>query len=165
MRLKIISTFLIALLVGGVAAGQNKVSGTAQCAKPDQQHAIEVGDRPNHSFAISQGKCSWTKPLEISGMQSKEDVGSGFAEISGNNSRDRGYVVITWANGDKSFVRTQGNTTLKDGVPQNEEGKWIFAGGTGKLKGLKGSGTYKCTFPGDGNATCDIEGEYKLPTK
>ncbi len=51
MRLKIISTFLIALLMGGVAAGQNtswvrrKISGTVHCDKPSDQQSFEVGDR------------------------------------------------------------------------------------------------------------------------
>ncbi len=46
------------------------------------------------------------------------------------------------ANGDKAFVRFEASATLKDGVPQTAEGKWTYVGGTGKLKGLKGKGTY-----------------------
>ena len=48
MGLKIISTFLIALLVGGVAAGQNtswvrrKISGTVHCDKPKDEHALNA---------------------------------------------------------------------------------------------------------------------------
>jgi hypothetical protein len=34
-------------------------------------------------------------------------------------------------------------------------------GGTGKLKGIKGKGTYNCGASGDG-VSCDIEGEYQL---
>ena len=35
--------------------------------------------------------------------------------------------------------------------------------GTGKLKGTKGKGTYKCQPSGD-NVDCDVEGEYTLRT-
>ncbi len=48
MGLKVISTFLIALLVGGVAAGQNtswvrrKISGTVPCDKPKDEHALNA---------------------------------------------------------------------------------------------------------------------------
>jgi hypothetical protein len=117
---------------------QTKISGTVQCSKPDEQHALEVGDRPNHSLMIAKGKC-----LEIAGTQAKEDVGTGFDEIAGNRSHGHGYVINTWANGDKSYVHTQGSATLKDGAIESAEGTWNFTGGTGKLKGIKGKGTYK----------------------
>jgi hypothetical protein len=45
-------------------------------------------------------------------------------------------------------------------------GKWIVTGGTGKLRGIKGGGTYTCKIksaePGAGYA-CNVEGEYTLP--
>ncbi len=150
------------LALATMAAAQAKISGTLQCGKPDPQHAIEVGDRPGHSFTISQSRCTWTKPMEMAGTQTKEDVYTGFSEVSGNSSRDREYGVITMANGDKAYVRPQGSTTLKDGAPQSAEGKWSFAGGTGKLKGLKGQGTYKGKYAADSTSTWDIEGEYTL---
>jgi len=38
--------------------------------------------------------------MEVAGTQAKEDVGTGFDEISGNKSRGHGYVINTWASGD-----------------------------------------------------------------
>jgi hypothetical protein len=67
------------------------------------------------------------------------------------------------ANGEKAYVRGDGTTTLKDGVPQTEEGKWTYAGGDGKFKGIKGKGTYKGKFAADGSLTLEVEGEYELP--
>jgi hypothetical protein len=163
MRPKIIFTLLIALALAAVASAQTKVSGTLQCAKPDQQQAIEVGDRPNHSFVINQFKCTWTKSLEIAGVQSKEDVYTSFGEVSGNRSYGQAYGVSTMTNGDKCYIRPQGSTTLKEGVSESGEGKWSFAGGTGKLKGLKGKGTYKSKGAPDGTGTVEVEGEYELP--
>jgi hypothetical protein len=163
MRLK---TFLLSLFVFALATAagaQTKISGTLQCSKPDQQHAIEVGDRPNHSFAISQTKCTWIKPLEIAGIQTKEDVYTGFNEVSGNRARGQLYGVVTMTNGDKYYVRGQGSTTMKDGAPESAEGTWSFVRGTGKLKGLKGKGTYKDKYAPDGTATYEVEGEYELP--
>jgi hypothetical protein len=161
-----LTTFLLSLFVfalATLASAQTKISGTLQCGKPDQQHAIEVGDRPNHSFAISQTKCTWTKPLEIAGIQTKEDVYTGFNEVSGNRARGQLYGVVTMTNGDKYYVRGQGSTTMKDGVPESAEGTWSFVSGTGKLKGLKGKGTYKGKYAPDGTATYEAEGEYELP--
>jgi hypothetical protein len=163
MRLKTLLSFLVVFALAAVASAQTKISGTLQCAKPDQQHAIEVGDRPNHSFAISQTKCTWTKPAEIAGVQSKEHVSTSFSEVSGNRSRDQGYPVGTMTNGDKYYGRTQSSATLKEGVPESMEGTWSFAGGTGKLKGLKGKGTYKGRGAPDGTFTVEVEGEYELP--
>ena len=150
------------LALAAIAAAQTKIAGAVQCSKPDPMHTINVGDRPGHAYSITQAKCTWTKPVEIGGTQTKEDLSTGFAEISGNSSRDRGVVVLTMASGEKATVSTQGTGTLKQGAPVTNEGKWQFTSGGGKLKGLKGQGTYKCKAAGEGSA-CEVEGEYQLP--
>ena len=162
MRLKTILTFLIVFALAAVASAQTRISGTLQCAKADPEHSLQVGDRPNHSFVISQGKCTWTKPVEIGGIQSKEGVWTDSAEVSGDTSRYRGYYMDTMANGDKVYYRYEGTATLKDGVPQSVEQKWTLVRGTGKLKGIKGKGTYKGKGGPEG-ITYEIEGEYELP--
>jgi len=58
--------------------------------------------------------------------------------------------------GDKFFVWFQSSGTGKEG-----KGTWGFTGGTGKLKGITGKGTYTCTASGD-RSLCEIEGEYAL---
>jgi len=164
MRLKTILTFLIVFALATAASAQTKISGTEQCGKPDPEHSLQVGDRTNHSFVISQGKCTWTKPVEIEGIQGKEGVWTEFAEIRGNTSRYRFYYVDTMANGDQSFYRGKGTMTLKGGVRQSAEEKWTLVGGTGKLKGIKGKGTNQFKTAGaDGSSTWDTEGEYELP--
>jgi hypothetical protein len=163
MRLKTLLSFLVVFALATVASAQTKVSGIHQCGKPDQQQVIEVGDRPNHSFVISQTRCTWTKSLEIAGVQSKEGVFTAFTEVSGNRARDEEYDVVTMTNGDKCYVRRQGSSTLKDGVLESAKGTWSFGGGTGKLKGLKGKGTYTAKSAPDGMATVEAEGEYELP--
>jgi hypothetical protein len=55
--------------------------------------------------------------------------------------------------GDKVFACHQGEGTYAYG----NEGTWSFTGGSGKLKGIKGKGTYTCSPSG-----WDIEGEYQL---
>jgi hypothetical protein len=144
-----------------VAAAQTKVTGTAQCGKPDPVHALPVGDRPDHNLAVAQFKCTWTKPMEIGGDKSKEGTNTETADISGNTSRTRGVHVSTMESGDKFFVWYQGTTTTKDGAPVDSKGKWGFTGGQGKLKGIKGDGTFSCTPAGDG-FSCEVEGQYTL---
>ena len=46
--------------------------------------------------------------------------------------------------------------------PESTKGTWVFLGGTGKLKGIKGKGTFECKSAGD-VSSCDIAGEYTLP--
>ena len=67
------------------------------------------------------------------------------------------------ANGDKYSVRYQGTSTAKDGGPPTISGTWNFTGGTGKLKGLTGKGTYKGKGNPDGGATFEVRGDHKLP--
>ena len=163
MRSKIVLAFLFVLALAPVAGAQTKMSGTAQCGKAEKQHAIEVGDRPDHSFMISQAKCTWTKPWEIEGIQNKEGVYTSFDDVTGNSSRYRGYYVDTMANGDKAYYRAQGTATLKDGVIETAEEKWTLVGGTGKLKGVKGQGSCKGKGNPDGSVTWQCEGEYQIP--
>src|SRR6266478_6253433 len=143
MRFKTIPVYLSLIAFATISLAQTKISGTVQCGKSDEQHALEVGDHPGHSLMISKGRCTWTKPMDIAGTQTKEDLGTNFDEVHGNKSQGHGYVGGTMANGDKMYVRIQGSSTLKDSVVDSAEGAWSFTGGTGKLKGVKGKGTYK----------------------
>jgi len=36
---------------------------------------------------ISKGRCTWTKPMDIAGTQTKEDLGTTFDEVHGNKSK------------------------------------------------------------------------------
>jgi hypothetical protein len=162
MRGKIIAAMVVVLSATTAVLAQTKISGTLQCGKPDEQHMLEVGDRPNHSLMIDKGKCTWAKPMEIAGTQTKEYIGTEFVEFSGTKWRGHGYAIFTLANGDKSNGYFQDSGILKDGVPEGE-GTWNFTGGTGKLKGIKGKGTFKAKGAADGSGTIEVEGEYELP--
>jgi hypothetical protein len=144
------------------AVAQTKVTGTHVCSKPDPQHMVPAGDRADHNFAVEQLKCNHTKPMEIGGDKAKDGVATDAAEVNGNKSRFHGVYVMTMQSGDKAFLPYQGNGTSKDGKPVDSKGTFSFASGTGKLKGIKGKGTFRCTPSGDG-WSCDTEGEYELP--
>jgi hypothetical protein len=145
------------------APAQTKISGTVQCGKPDELHTLAVGDEPNHSLTISKGKCTWTKPMKIAGTQTKEDDGTNFDDVKGDLSAGLGYVVGTMDNGDKMYVRIKSAGLMKNGKMQSAHGSFSFTDGTGKLKGIKGRGTFKGTTAADGNATYDVVGVYLLP--
>ena len=159
MTLKNIFVGLCVLSVVTVAAAQNKVSGSAQCSKPDIQQKVDIPDHPGHALSVSQFKCTWTKPMEIAGVQSKDGVDSGSMDLRGDKGSSHGYYVDTMTNGDKAFVHWQGTDSMKEGT---SEGKWTYTGGTGKFKGLKGGGTYKGKYAPDGTVSFDVEGEYTI---
>jgi len=163
--MKIINLLVATTIAASVAAAQTKLSGTGQCPQqPGERHAIEIGDYPGHLYVISKNVCTWTKPADIAGLKSKDHVGVNFTEIERNKARELSAAVGTMDNGDKYYVRLQGTATMADQKFQSSEGTWNYTGGTGKLKGIKGKGTYKCTPEGE-NVNCDIEGEYTLPSK
>jgi hypothetical protein len=146
-----------------VTAAQEKISGTIQCAKPDPQHVVPVEGMPGHSLVVDKSKCTWTKPMEIAGLQTKDAVLTSTADVSATVISDHGYSMTTMTNGD-TLLGSFSDTVhpKKDGSFEAIKATWAFLNGSGKLKGIKGKGTYQCKPSGDAN-TCDVEGEYTLP--
>jgi hypothetical protein len=149
---RIFIAIALVCFVAATAAAQTKVSATAQCGQPDTQHVIPVGDLPDHSLGLLQVKCTYTKAMEIEGAKSVAAVITITNEVSGDSIRAHGCQVVTMDSGDKVFVSHEGA-----GTPEGQDGTWSISGGTGKLKGIKGKGTYSCSSSG-----CDIAGEYQL---
>lgn len=144
------------------ALGQTKVAWSDSCSKADPDYNVQVGDPAGHSFGLGQLKCHATKPAEIGGDKGKEAVVTSATESSGTKSHQHGIYVLSLESGAKVSLPYQGTTTLKDGKPASANGTWSFADGTGKLKGIKGKGTWHCSPSGDG-WSCSGEGEYDLP--
>ena len=153
---------LVMLALAASAAAQNKISSAAQCGKSDKEYSIDVGDRAGHTFAISQGKCAFTKG-EVEGIQIKEGKYTGFVETSGDAARGRYTGVVTMGNGDMVYERGEFTQILKGGAVQTEEGKWTWSSGTGKFKGFTAKGTYKLKASPDGTSAVEGEGEYTQP--
>src|SRR6266704_6031868 len=78
---------------------QTKISGTAQCGKPDAQKKVDVPDHPGHEISMSQAKCTWSKPMEVAGLKSKEGVTTDMNDIRGDTAHGHGYYVDTKENG------------------------------------------------------------------
>ncbi len=152
---------VLVCLCATLALAQGKVANGWACGKPAMANSIPVGDQPNHAYAIDQIKCTSTKG-EIGGVREKEGTGTEFGDVTGNNSKGHGIFVETMANGDTIYATYEPTVTLKDGQIESASDKWQYTGGTGKFKGIKGSGTCKGTGSADGsNWTCS--GTYSLP--
>lgn len=162
MRTRFVSLFLLGVLVAVGLSAQTKTSGTATC-KPDPSSPVALTDMPNHSFAVGKAQCTWTG-FDVAGLQSKSGISTDLDEMTGDTVSVRGYHVATMSNGDTTAVKYQGTGKTKDGKPVSGQGTWTYTSGTGKLKGIKGKGTYKSTgVNADGSVSYQIDGEYSLP--
>jgi hypothetical protein len=162
MKTQLLGMACFAMLLAGTARAQTKISGTVQCAKPDPAYSLEVGDRPGHTMMLQKGPCTWSKPMEIASAKTKSDLDTFFTEATATRATSNGSVVGTLDSGDKMFVSTRDTAPVKNGKPGDAQGTWSFTGGTGKIAGIKGKGTYTLKQNADGSAVAEVEGEYTL---
>ena len=164
MKQRIIWVLMFVLALASSAAAQTKTSGTISCAKPDPAYSVDAGDRAGHALGLMKSACTWTTPMQLEGVATKDGYDVVTSDRSGAKVRANGYHVSNLANGDKIFVRFSGTDTLtKDGLPATSVGTWSYTGGTGKFKGITGKGTYNGKPDASGHMVSAIEGDYTLP--
>lgn len=156
---KVMFVVCAVLLFAATAGAQGKLISTWNCPKGAAPHSLDVGDEPNHAYAINQANCTASKG-QIEGVKDKTGVGTEFHDVMGNSNHWHGVFVVTMANGDKVHYDYQGSGTTKDGNFVSGTNKWTISGGTGKFKGLKGSGTCAGKGAADGSATWECTGTY-----
>jgi hypothetical protein len=162
MKARVLAVALLTFAFAGAAGAQTKITGTAHCAKGDPSYNIEVTDHPGHTWMLEKAACTWTTPIEMAGIKSKDGVDVRAIESTATKMTSSGTHVSTMENGDKFYVSFHDTAAVKDGKPGNAMGTWTFTGATGKLKGLKGSGTYTGKFQDDGTVIVDVEGTYTI---
>lgn len=99
-------------LFASMALAQGKVDSQWNCAKAADGHSINVGDQPNHAYAIAQFNCTATKG-EVEGLKEKEGTGTEFDDVKGSTAKVHGVFVETLSNGDKLHINYQGAGTLE----------------------------------------------------
>jgi hypothetical protein len=110
------------------------------------------------SSALAQSRGFW-----IQGLQPTEFINTPFIDIEGASGQITAKGVNRYDNGDKTYSRSTGISDLK---ASTSSGKWTYTGGTGKLNGIKGGGTYTCKMKSaevGAGYTCEVAGEYTLP--
>jgi len=159
----IIGTFLFVLALTSLALAV-QISGTLECGKPDPQYSIPVGDdHPGHAVQIEQYKCTWTKPMEIGGVATKDGLSVESGEKLGTTIHASGFHTTNMANNDLIFVTYKGTIVIKDDKPVTSKGTWSFVGGKGKFLKVKGNGTFDGTPTPDGGVSFAVKGRYTLP--
>jgi hypothetical protein len=163
MKTRFASLLFLGILVAVSLSAATRASGTATCKEdPAAPAPVALSDQPNHSFAVGRAQCTWTG-FSVAGQAYKDGVSTSLAEITGDTNSYHGYHVATTTTGDTSVSKFQGSAKFKDGKPVSESGTWVFTSGTGKMKGIKGKGTYNGTPNADGSMSYKVEGEYSLP--
>jgi hypothetical protein len=136
-----------------------KLAGKVRCDKPDPAHSIEVPDRPGHQLIIAKRKCTWTEPMAIMGTKTKDGVIVDFAEQKEGALSTNGFEVDTLNDGEKLTMHKDGQVFGEKG-PATTKGRWHFMRGTGRLRGIKGGGSYEGKLEEDDVLTVEFEGVY-----
>jgi hypothetical protein len=160
MKFRYLFGCLLFVLAVAITPAQTKFTMSGKCGKPTVQQSVSAGDAPGHVMTLAQGKCA--SKGEIAGAASKEGTFAEHGEVTGNNGKVWGVYTETFANGDNVFYSYETTATMKAGALQSGSNKWQITGGTGKLKGIKGSGSCKLTGTAAGGLDYACTGEYTL---
>lgn len=147
------------LLFGLAATAQTKLETKWHCQKASEEHQFDVGDQPDHSYSIAQGACDATssKTGEKSGQYTE------FREIWKASYTNHGRYNVTMDNGDMVYYTYQGSAPSDIKKPASN--KWTITKGTGKHKGIKGSGGCSGTRNDDGSSDWACTGTYSMAGK
>lgn len=161
MNGRTVSVMVLVVLLVSVVAGQTKITGKQHCPKPRPLATVEAGDEAGHTMTLEKSTCTWLSPLEMVGDKATDGTFVAFSEASATRAATNGTYVGNMASGDKFYISFHW-ATVKNGHPESVKGDWEFTGGTGKLTGITGKGTYTATENESGGEV-NFEGEYSVP--
>ena len=133
MRKRLLVAFCLFVLAS--AAMAQKIDTKWNCTKPSENPIFGVGDMPDHSYALAKGTCTATS----SGSGEKSGAYTEFQELWKASFTNHGRFNVTMDNGDMVYYSYAGS-----GSPDMKKplaNKWKIESGTGKHKGIKGSGS------------------------
>ena len=128
------------------------------CPAQTVNHSLDVGDVPDHSYVISQGTCSLSS--KEGSLPEKTATFTEFDETWKESYKFHGRANVTLENGDKVFYSYEGIANDASKPPAEN---WKIAGGTGKYKDIKGSGSCAGKNNSDGSSDWSCTGTYSLP--
>jgi hypothetical protein len=146
------------LLFGSALLAQNKLDTKWNCSKPAAEHKIDVGDMADHAYVIAQGTCSAT--ASDSGFDEKSGAYTEFRDMKKAGLSNHGRMIVTMGNGDKVYYNYSGSAPSDIKKPASN--KWTIESGTGKYKGIKGSGSCSGMAHEDGSGDWHCTGTHTL---
>jgi hypothetical protein len=185
----------LAFAVSPSSSGQSKIAGTLTCKGDEVEFVPLGSSRHfSHRLEVEEQHCTWRQPPEIKGMKVEGETRYVFREVEGTTYRERGssrgsfendddaYTIRWWLDVSTNLVSSspppwtawdpEKNTFVIHAISNASaeverffRGHWTFTGGTGRLVGIRGSGTCDGEVLKNGIATLRIDGEYKFVTK
>jgi hypothetical protein len=147
MRKLLLVAFSLLVSVS-VAMAQSKVDTKWHCSKATTEYKLDVGDVPDHLYWIGQGTCDATS--SSGDVKDKAGTFTEFHDAWKASFKFHGYFIATTDSGDKVHYMYEGSTPTDTTKPMSN--KWKIVGGTGKHKGIKGSGTCSGKASADGSS-------------
>jgi hypothetical protein len=139
------------------AATQGKIAAQWHCPADTVNQKLEVGDVPEHSYAISQGTCSLA--AKEGALPEKSATITEFDETWKSSYKFQGRANVTLLDGEKIFYAYGGNAPDSSKPPVES---WNIDGGTGKYKAIQGSGSCAGKANPDGSSDWNCSGTYSL---
>jgi len=161
MKYKLVCICALLAIAVAPASAQTKQSFSGKCGKAEGVQTLPAGDKEGHTFMIQQGKCETTAG-EVEGVKSKDGAFAEHGENTPAHTQAWGVYTETYANGDKIFYDYHTSGKVKDGAFTSGGNTYRIIGGTGKMKGIKGSGSCKLTGAADGGLEFACTGEYTI---
>jgi hypothetical protein len=139
------------LLAFGSAVMAQKIDTKWHCGKPSSNPSFDVGDVAGHTYALGQGTCNATS----SGSGEKSGAYTEFDEAWKASYANHGRFNVTMDNGDMVYY-----TYEMSGAADGKKllNKWKIVSGSGKRKGIKGSGTCAGMRNDDGSSDWECTG-------
>jgi hypothetical protein len=145
------------LLSATITTAQQKIDTKWHCPNVSANHELQVGDVPDHTYAILQGTCS---AVSNSGIPEKTAAYTEFVESWKESNKFFGRWDVTLQDGDKIFYSYQGAEHTGSNKPTTDH--WTISGGSGKYKNAKGSGTCTGQVHEDGSSDWECVGNYSV---
>ncbi len=155
---KLLLVALGLLVSGSVALAQTKIDTKWHCPKAEAEHKFDVGDAPDHGYWIGQGSCTATS--SEGDLKEKSGQFTEFHEIWKASFTFHGRYNATTDSGDKVFYTYEGTAPTDATKPASN--KWKIVSGSGKNKGIKGSGTCSGKGNADGSFDWECTGTYSM---
>lgn len=151
--------FAFSLLVcSSLTMAQSKIDTKWHCSKPTEDQKLEVGDVPDHTYSLGQGTCDATE--STGDLKEKSGHYTEVHDAWKASLNVHGYYNATMDDGDKVYYAYEASNSTDPTKPVSN--KWKIVRGTGKYKGIKGSGGCTGKLNSDGSDDLTCTGTYSI---
>ena len=172
LALSLIAGLMLLAPTQSLAQEKHKLSWSVRAENTQYtvQHGLDIADMPGHVMRLFELRRTWPEnPPMVEGFKVVEEVARGTFDGITGNGRAWGYSFWRLENGDLVFAEWQNaNQSVVNSDRSRRTdyvGTYVWTGGTGKMRGIKGLGRYsgvgEFTAEGKGvRSGYSAEGEY-----